>query len=175
MDHRKPPKPKSYDTAPKGTCRWCNKKIIGKNGKQSLRASWHPKCVTEYKLIHWPGVTRRAVFKRDRGICATCGHQCGRKGKDVWHMDHIKPLIESEGDLSYWKLGNLQTLCQRCHFAKTGREATARAEARRQRKASPPSSPTSKVFHVIFNGIDLVFGLVILAGVIAHNSETIHW
>lgn len=136
MDHRIPPKPTSYDSAPKGTCRWCNTPILGKTGKPNVRASWHPKCVNEYKLIHWPGVTRRAVFKRDRGVCASCGHQCARKGKDVWHMDHIKPLIESLGDLKFWKLPNLQTLCQRCHFAKTGREATARAEARRQGKQS---------------------------------------
>lgn len=136
MEHRNPPKPAHYDTAPKGTCRWCGLPILNKKGELSTRAHWHPKCVNDYKLIHWPAVTRKAVFRRDRGLCKSCGHQCSKSGKDVWHMDHITPLIESQGDLKFWKLPNLQTLCQRCHTAKTSREATARAESRRQAKGS---------------------------------------
>lgn len=50
-------------------------------------------------------------------------------------MDHIKPLIESNGNLEYWKMGNLQTLCKSCHHKKTGEEATQRAEERKKAKA----------------------------------------
>ena len=50
-------------------------------------------------------------------------------------MDHIKPLIEAQGNLDYWRLGNLQTLCTDCHVKKTSAEATARAEARKAAKA----------------------------------------
>jgi 5-methylcytosine-specific restriction endonuclease McrA len=46
-------------------------------------------------------------------------------------MDHIVPLIQANGDLQYWRLPNLQTLCTPCHTIKTSREATERAAARR--------------------------------------------
>lgn len=139
MKHRTPPKPLSYDTAPKGTCRWCGRAIFDKKNQPRLRAHWHPECVDAYKLIFWPGVTRKAVWKRDKGVCNSCGHQCARKYNDVWHMDHIKPLIESLGDISFWKLPNLQTLCQPCHHAKTGAEATQRAAARAVLKEKKPT------------------------------------
>jgi 5-methylcytosine-specific restriction endonuclease McrA len=51
-------------------------------------------------------------------------------------MDHIKPLIEAQGNLDYWRLTNLQTLCHDCHKKKTGAEATARAVARKTLKES---------------------------------------
>lgn len=133
-EHRNPPKPPFYTTAQPGQCRWCGQQILKADGSVNKRANWHPKCVAEYKLIHWPGETRKAVYKRDKGICAKCGHKCARKYSDVWHLDHVKPLIEAQGDLDFWRLPNLQTLCQKCHHAKTGAEATARAEARRQAK-----------------------------------------
>lgn len=129
--HRTPPKPLSYDTADPGQCRWCGESILKADGSTNKRAKWHPKCVMEYKLIHWPKETRRAVYKRDKGVCAKCGHNCARKYSDVWHLDHIQPLIESQGNLDFWKLPNLQTLCQPCHHAKTGSEATERAARRR--------------------------------------------
>lgn len=130
--HRNPPKPPHYHNPLPGQCRWCGQLIIKDDGTLNKRANWHKPCVNEYKLIAWPAVTRRAVFRRDKGVCASCGHQCAKKHKDVWHLDHIKPLIESQGNLEAWKLTNLQTLCQKCHHKKTGEEATARAITRRQ-------------------------------------------
>lgn len=132
-DHRIPPKPKYFDTVPPGTCRWCNKKIGPTPKGNPSRSRWHPKCVKEYKLIHWPSETRKAVWRRDKGVCAKCGKQCSRKGNS-WHMDHIVPLVESKGKLKYWKLGNLQTLCVDCHKQKTINEATQRAARRRSNK-----------------------------------------
>jgi DNA-directed RNA polymerase subunit RPC12/RpoP len=75
MDHRKPPKPPFYDTYDYGQCRYCGKEILDKKGKRSKRALWHPACVAEYKLIHFPSETRKAVYKRDKGKCAKCGHK----------------------------------------------------------------------------------------------------
>lgn len=133
-DHRIPPKPEWFDTVPEGTCRWCNEEIgLTKRGKPS-KSRWHAACVTEYKMLFWPTATRRAVWKRDKGVCRECGTQCDKKGANGWHMDHIKPLVEAKGDLNYWRLPNLQTLCKVCHTAKTSREATERATKRRMLK-----------------------------------------
>lgn len=46
----------------------------------------------------------------------------------LWQADHIRPLIEANGDLSFYLLANLQTLCTKCHLAKG-------AEDRQRRKA----------------------------------------
>lgn len=134
MKHRIPPKPIHYSTAPLGYCRYCGGGIYREDGRLKTRANWHPSCLEEYKLIYWPGKTRAAVWKRDHGQCAHCVNKADRNRNGAWHMDHIKPLVEAKGDLSYWRLGNLQTLCEPCHKAKTAAEATARAAARRAKK-----------------------------------------
>ena len=137
MSHRIPPKPPHFDTAPLGTCRWCNVEIGATTTGKPSKARWHTKCVAEYKLLFWPTKTRQAVWKRDLGRCAKCGFVCARKGAPKWHMDHIVPLIEAQGDLKYWKMPNLQTLCTPCHTAKTSQEATERAAKRRAAKKNP--------------------------------------
>lgn len=129
--HRNPPKPPHYHSADQGQCRWCGEEILKTDGSVNRRARWHPQCVREYKLIHWPKETRKEVYRRDKGICRSCGKKCARKYRDVWHLDHIKPLIEAQGDLEYWKMDNLQTLCQDCHKLKTATEASARAQVRK--------------------------------------------
>jgi len=126
-EYRKPPKPPHYDSAENGDCRFCGKEILKANGKINFRANWHKDCVIEYKLIHWPKETRKAVWKRDKGRCEGCGVKCGLKG---WELDHRKPLIEAKGDITYWMMDNLSTLCHQCHKYKTGSEASARAAAR---------------------------------------------
>lgn len=133
-DYRKPPKPLHYHSAPKGFCRYCGEEII-KNGKRNNRANWHPACVKKYTLVHFPRETRKAVYRRDQGVCATCGHSSGRRG---WELDHRQPLVEAQGRIEYWELPNLQTLCRPCHVAKTSAEATARADKRRAEKEARP-------------------------------------
>lgn len=52
-------------------CRWCNAKITG------LRRSFcSDDCVHEHKLRSDVGYMRKAVFNRDRGICAICKRDC---------------------------------------------------------------------------------------------------
>jgi 5-methylcytosine-specific restriction endonuclease McrA len=127
--HRTPPKPPYFDTVPEGTCRWCNQEVgLTPKGKPS-KSRWHPACLKEYKLLFWPSSTRRAVWRRDKSVCAGCGAKCLYPLE--WHMDHIKPLIAANGDISYWQLPNLQTLCTPCHTAKTSQEATERAAKRK--------------------------------------------
>lgn len=49
-------------------CRWCRGPL------QPPRRSWcSDKCVQEYLLLSSPQAIRRAIFERDRGICAICG------------------------------------------------------------------------------------------------------
>jgi 5-methylcytosine-specific restriction endonuclease McrA len=127
MDHRTPAKPEHYETAIPGYCRYCGEGIFKPGGKLNQRANWHPACVAEYRVIYWPAETRRAVWRRDKGLCAGCAHKCA---KHAWEMDHIVPLFEAQGDIEAFKLPNLQTLCLTCHKIKTGGEATIRAERR---------------------------------------------
>jgi len=85
------------------------------------------------------------VFERDRGVCAKCGldtealekaisdipHRPEQAGywrslvlkqmglpvsKVLWHADHILPVSEGGGE---GDLGNLRTLCVRCHRNET--------------------------------------------------------
>lgn len=69
-------------------------------------------------------------------MCAVCNTQCEKKGKNGWDLDHKIPLIEGDGSLSFWQMGNLQTLCKQCHKDKTSREATERATRRREMKVN---------------------------------------
>jgi 5-methylcytosine-specific restriction endonuclease McrA len=52
------------------------------------------------------------------------------------HLDHIIPLADCPHDpqdpYAAWRESNLQILCEDCHKAKTAREATERAERRRE-------------------------------------------
>lgn len=166
-----------------GVCRWCDLPVTGAKG-QPTKGTWHPDCVLAFKLIHWPAVTRAAVFERDKGICARCGRDAvawarsrheihrldqwfirqealrlfgpmgwhwsneaaeawhrqqlktfeahyrlqGSGHSDGWQHDHIRPLMEANGDISFWHLSNIQTLCSACHVQK-GREDNARRRA----------------------------------------------
>lgn len=127
MDHRTPPKPESYLNPKKGYCKWCSKEILNKKGELNLRAYWHKDCVHEYKMIYWVQYTKKIIYKRDKGVCSSCGCQ----SKKWWHLDHIKPLIESNGEMSFWEPDNLQTLCKKCHIKKTSIENTERAILKR--------------------------------------------
>lgn len=51
-----------------GVCTWCHSEVTGR------RRHWcGDACVREYRMwFHWPTI-RRAVLKRDRAICRTCG------------------------------------------------------------------------------------------------------
>jgi 5-methylcytosine-specific restriction endonuclease McrA len=139
-NHRNPPKPDYYDTVPEGTCRWCNEQIGPTKTGRDSKARWHKECYEEYEILFHTSVTRRAVWQRDKGKCKSCGIACDRKGLNGWQMDHITPLIEAQGDLTYWRLPNLQTLCKPCHKVKTSQEATERAKLRRETKAN--TTPT---------------------------------
>jgi 5-methylcytosine-specific restriction endonuclease McrA len=110
--------------------------IYRDDGKVKTRANWHPSCLEEYKVIYWPGYSRKAVFRRDRGVCCDCGMDCQTTGH-AWEMDHDRPLFEANGDISFWKLPNLKTRCGDCHSLKTAAEAAQRAAERKAGTRAP--------------------------------------
>lgn len=136
---------------PKGQCRWCDEPILKPNGEVNTARGWHPECVTTYRIAAFSNDQRAAVWKRDHGVCARCGtdtvkeikspwsnrafvpadtpyHLVGPMGH-LWQADHVRPLLDAKGDMAFYLLSNLQTLCTKCHVAKG-------VEDNRRRKAA---------------------------------------
>lgn len=120
ISHRKPPKPVTWDS-PKGSCRFCGEPII-ENGKQNNRKNWHTECVHVWKVMNDPKYAREFVYLRDHGKCRDCSCTCALKWYQTgstFEVDHVKPLFEANGDLSYWHPDNLLLRCTECHKLKT--------------------------------------------------------
>ena len=75
---------------------------------------------------------RRTVYnlqqRRDHAWCAEIGVAKGDIHKSWWQADHILPVAEGGGECD---LDNYQTLCLKCHKAKTAAQARRKALARR--------------------------------------------
>lgn len=70
--------------------------------------------------------TREAILKRDRYSCVKCGRV---PAPGVWlEIDHLLERSAGGGD----EPANLQTLCNSCHSAKTGRHLETRRKQRRR-------------------------------------------
>lgn len=143
MKHRLPPLPATM-TEPRrpGWCRWCGR------ATGSKRRTWHAECVSAYFITTRSKDQRKAVFARDKGVCAACGtdtlalalavhphhlHGYLRQGDllgHYWQADHIVALVNASRDLTMWSLANLQTLCTACHKAKTKRDCAIRRRTR---------------------------------------------
>lgn len=52
----------------RGKCQWCGKPV-----DDDGRIYWHFDCHVEFSIIIFPDAARRAVEKRDHGICVDCG------------------------------------------------------------------------------------------------------
>jgi 5-methylcytosine-specific restriction enzyme A len=59
---------------------------------------------------------RQAALIRDAWQCQDCGRVCGEKREA--QVDHVIPKAKGGAD----ELGNLRTLCIRCHTSKTNAE-----------------------------------------------------
>lgn len=59
-----------------------------------------------------------------------CGIECEHSD---WQVDHTLPLWAADGEVAFWGLDNLQTLCHPCHKAKSAAEAKQRAKEARCR------------------------------------------
>ncbi len=132
--HRLPP---LHDVP--GECRLCRQAVPpSRDGKPR---AWHyrkgePNCWQEYKLMTRHGLAKQALARTRGNACEQC-HVKGKTRSAKWlHLDHIEPLIESANDedrLRFFRLDNLQLLCEDCHKAKTSAENSQRAA---QRKAA---------------------------------------
>lgn len=117
--------PDWFKTTPYGTCRWCNKCIYKPKTRQiNKRRRWHPECQNEFWTVTDHRYAKREVKKRDKGICSDCGKYCHYRWE--WQCDHIKPLVEANGDINFWKIENLSTKCVACHKKKTKQEYAKR-------------------------------------------------
>lgn len=78
------------------------------------------------------------MLVRDAWQCRGCGRVCS--GHREAHADHIVPI--NEGGARY-DVANGQTLCVRCHGAKTRQEQTVFSAAREPQpsRASGPDRP----------------------------------
>jgi len=126
----------------RGICRWCELEVPPR--RFTFCSEY---CVHEWKMRTQPGYLREQVFLRDRGVCAGCAVDTlaalqqlkrsrggnrealmlhwgmkTRMRRSLWDADHIVPVVEGGGECD---LGNIQTLCLRCH-----RDATKRLRER---------------------------------------------
>lgn len=112
-------------------------------------------CSNECWLRNNPGMIRRRVETRDKGVCAGCGVQCqwrdhplrweDRKAYRLlprWEADHITPVVEGGGLCG---VDGYRTLCRACHKSETAQLAARRAMRRRESNESLfLSSPTAR-------------------------------
>lgn len=113
--HRQAPRPASWN-CPRGYCRFCGEPII-EGGKQNNRKHWHQACADAWSIANNSTIARQHVFVREKGTCQGCGHQS--LDKRDFHVDHIVPLFEANGDIRFYCEENMQLLCHDCHKGKT--------------------------------------------------------
>lgn len=117
-------------------CRWCQKPATKKLGTFCSK-----KCVFEWKIRTSQSFARKAVFARDKGVCANCGLDTEKlrrqleflspevreaklsgmgfhPNRALWEMDHIVEVRDGGGQCG---LDNYQSLCWACHNKKTYR------------------------------------------------------
>lgn len=114
-NHRQAPRPSSWD-CPRGWCRFCGESII-EDGKQNKRKHWHQECADTWRVANNPSEARKHVFLREKGTCQECG--CKSLNMKDFHVDHITPLFEANGEIYYYTEKNMQLLCHDCHAEKT--------------------------------------------------------
>ena len=122
-------------------CRWCGAEVF-----PPQKTYCGPACVHEWKLRSDVAYLRLQLFNRDKGVCRDCGlntlalrrklyelpvEERVRVGAEhgvdayraeklmLWEADHIVAVKDGGGLTG---LANFQTLCIRCHRAKTERD-----------------------------------------------------
>lgn len=139
MSGRQPCFPPTYDADRcDGNCKWCNNPLPrNKDGKISKLRRWHAGCREISWPFFWGGrVVYWELAQRNGEICAACKQPECRP----LEVDHIVALWMVDRDdpdaWKFWLIANLQLLCERCHKAKSAREAKMRAKEKRLRGES---------------------------------------
>jgi 5-methylcytosine-specific restriction endonuclease McrA len=89
----------------------------------------------EKGLLLTSAAQRKACLARDKGICGRCKSLGG-----AWNADHIHALNDITASapfpaaLKYWRIGNLETLCEKCYWKKSVAEVKANAKVKRIRR-----------------------------------------
>jgi 5-methylcytosine-specific restriction endonuclease McrA len=135
--HRFPP---LHDV--EGECRLCRQSVpASKNGKPRR---WHngkngePNCWNDYRLMTRHGLAKQALARERGNACEKCGVKGKGRSAKQFHLDHVTPLINGANDedrLRFFRLDNLQLLCEACHTAKTSEENSQRAAQRKSATA----------------------------------------
>ena len=134
----------------KHPCRVCGKKPPGRR-----RTFCSPECVHEWKLETDEIYRRRQVYRRDRGVCASCGvdtktvslraararWNLPKSRRSKWDCDHKVPL-KLGGTNS---MNNMQSLCYLCHKDKTLNEDVPAIVAARKEKGRRKANPKRTV------------------------------
>lgn len=154
MKRRAPKQQK--DALGRRLCRQCQHPV-----PRGRRSYCTKKCATEFEIAYFPSMTRRHVYRRDKGVCAKCGCdtdfirriilrlrrlvdwnaaralavELGFDGVihagTFWQADHVKEVARGG-----WGMGleNFRTLCTPCHKEETARLARELAIERRRQK-----------------------------------------
>jgi 5-methylcytosine-specific restriction enzyme A len=83
---------------------------------------------------NWPQL-RRAVLRRDKGVCQIKGPRCTEQATEVDH----------KGAHDDHRLVMLQAVCKPCHASKTGRDARAARVSMPSRLRPPERHPSMRV------------------------------
>lgn len=92
-----------------GKCAYCHLPIMGKRKKWCSKACGYKAFVIVMAKRGNSAMLRKLALERDKGICKKCG------GTDEWQADHIIELRHG----GTHEMDNIQTLCIKCHKAKT--------------------------------------------------------
>lgn len=131
--HRFPP---LHDVA--GECRLCRLSVPP--SKDGTPRAWHngkngePDCWQEYRLMTRHGLAKQALARTRGNACEKCGTKGKTRSAKWLHLDHVVPLIDGANDvdrLRFFRLDNLQLLCEDCHTSKTSAENSQRAARRK--------------------------------------------
>ena len=100
-----------YPTIKGVCCCGCGQELTGRRTRFATEECRQIALINYYILKGNTKVIRRQLELRDGCICSNCGV----KNED-WDADHIIPVHKGGGGCT---LDNYQTLCKRCHKAKT--------------------------------------------------------
>ena len=116
-----------------GHCRWCDAAILKADGTPDRRRTWHPTCATLYRICTIPREARRALRKRDKSRCRSCGTKVNSSDAP-WEAHHVVPLWRAGGDPWFYGLDNQVILCVPCHDRVTRDDAAKRRAFRLAQK-----------------------------------------